>query len=145
VAPSAVQGLQDVTALTLSDWSGWALRTDGSVVTWGDQWTGPSGGVSASGVAFTVMNELSSVVAIAAAADRFCALGSEGTVTCQGVGLGNQPPLSDQGLSGVTALFAGGQTLCALRDGGATSCWGRDDSGQLGVMPWYATPQLVLW
>jgi alpha-tubulin suppressor-like RCC1 family protein len=84
---------------------------------------------------------LAGATAIAASADRTCALVG-GAVHCWGAsddGLlgsgtpGNATtPFRVPNLTGVTGLAVGGQHVCAVIGGGALRCWGRGGSGQLG-------------
>jgi alpha-tubulin suppressor-like RCC1 family protein len=93
--------------------------------------------------------------AIAAGQDHTCALLSGGTVECWGYntegelgdGTSTGPetcvalqtkfacsttPLVVSGLTGVTAIAAGGEHTCALLSGGTVECWGSSASGELG-------------
>ena len=72
-----------------------------------------------------------------------CAVMTAGGVKCWGSNLYGQlgtgrrrigaPPVDVIGLSGVTAVDAGGDNgSCALTSGGAVKCWGSNSLGQLG-------------
>ncbi|MFT3771894.1 MAG: hypothetical protein QM820_41325 [Minicystis sp.] len=83
--------------------------------------------------------------AIAVGAAHSCAIVGGGAVACWGDGAHGQlgdgasgkghtraTPSVVPGLSGVTALRAGGDTTCAVVEGGAVRCWGDGTFGQLG-------------
>ena len=98
-------------------------------------------GAAASGARASVS---SPVTAIAAGNKHSCALAADGTVSCWGMDdfgeLGNglvttsatSTPVSVVGLSGVTAITAGGGHTCALTGDRTVHCWGANDYGQLG-------------
>jgi len=106
-------GLTGVKRLSAGYWHTLALKTDGTVVAWGDNSYGQS----------TVPEDLSGVVAIAAAGMHSLALKSDGTVVAWGdnsLGQSTVPP----GLSGVAAIFAGvGSSAAQLADGSFVT-WG---------------------
>jgi alpha-tubulin suppressor-like RCC1 family protein len=79
----------------------------------------------------------------AAGGSHTCALLSDGTARCWGLGLsgqlGNNTIVSKQlvpvvvsGLSGAVAIAAGGSHTCALLANGTVRCWGLNGDGQLG-------------
>ena len=94
----------------------------------------------------------SEAIAIAAGWEHTCALLSGGTVQCWGRndygqlgdGTNSGPetcgyglacslvPVAVTGLSGATAISAGGDTTCVVVAGGTAACWGRNYFGQLG-------------
>lgn len=98
---------------------------------------------------------LSGAIAIAAGGSGYqtCALLSGGTVECWGDNyfgqLGNgtsagpqtcsngyscsTTPVAVTGLSGVSAIAAGGDHTCALVSGGTVDCWGNNYYGELGT------------
>ncbi len=95
---------------------------------------------------------LSGVTALAAGSSHTCALLSDGTVACWGLnsygelgdGTSTGPlagnhndrcsttPVAVSGLSGVTAITAGGEYSCALLSDGTVACWGASPLGELG-------------
>jgi alpha-tubulin suppressor-like RCC1 family protein len=80
-------------------------------------------------------------MAIAAGYNHTCALLTSGKVKCWGLNDKGQlgdggwtnrtAPTEVEGLTGVTAIAAGGSHACALSSGGV-KCWGENLSGQLG-------------
>jgi len=96
-----------------------ALKSDGTVVGWGDNWTGQA----------TPPKGLTKVVAIAAGSQHSLALKSDGTV----VGWGDNsngaatPPL---GLSGVVRIAAGESFSLALKSDGTVVGWGSNNDGR---------------
>jgi hypothetical protein len=96
-----------------------AIRGDGSVVTWGADW---SGGDS-SGVA----SQLSSgVTQIFSNDGAFAALKSGGSVVTWGNGLygGDSNEVAGQLISGVTQIFSTGTAFAALKTDGSVVTWG---------------------
>jgi alpha-tubulin suppressor-like RCC1 family protein len=86
-------------------------------------------------------------VAIAAGAGHICALLTSGRVACWGwnddgqTGNGKEgtelyyniaPPTVVPGISGATAIAAGGTHSCAVLAGGKVACWGANTNGQAG-------------
>jgi alpha-tubulin suppressor-like RCC1 family protein len=153
-------GLTGVVAVVAGASSYRALKSDGTVVEWGNPWTGamPTGlngvvaitsgdehslalksngtvvawGSNTSGQR-NVPADLSNVVAIAASSNASFALKSNGTVVAWGSNSYGQCDVP-AGLSGVIAISAGSQgTVAALKSDGTVVCWGRNDSEQATV------------
>ena len=124
------------------------LLDNGVVQCWGANTDGQlgNGTVAATTVPLTVAG-ITTAVAITAGNTHTCALLHDTTVACWGLdGSGqlgdgttgdpaNQSRLSPVpvvGLTGVTAVAAGGFHTCALVADGSVWCWGSDGTGQLG-------------
>jgi len=97
-----------------------ALKTDGSVVTWGEK---ISGGDSSS-----VISQISSdVINISANAYSFAALKSDGSVVTWGEDArgGDSSLVSDDLSSGVQKIYGSRDTFAALKDDGSVIAWGQ--------------------
>jgi len=156
--PVAVSGLSGVTAISAGNSFVCALLSGGSVQCWGDNNYGELGNGSSMGpdtctsgsgsdpcsTAPVAVSGLSGVTAISSGGGFACALLSSGTIQCWGTAslygaLGdgsrsNSPstPGTVSGLSGVTAISAGGQTFACALLGGSVQCWGENLYGALG-------------
>jgi hypothetical protein len=102
-------GLSGVTAISAGDDHSLALKSNGTVVAWGDDYDG----------ATDVPAGLSGVTAIAAGNADGLALKSNGTVVAWGDDEDGRTTVP-AGLSGVTAIAAGGSHSLALEPGAAT-------------------------
>ena len=138
--------LSDAVALALGHSTSCALRSNGTVVCWGDnaeRELGVQGGDRAT--AGTVPG-LSRIVAITAGLHFECALDADGHVWCWGQNNAGQlgiapdaalhPPTmvtaaGGAPLSTVTAISAGDEHVCAIVNG-TVECWGANPSLQLG-------------
>ena len=96
-----------------------ALKSDGTVIAWGENWVGQS----------TVPDGLNGVIAIAtggyADIGHSLALKSDGTV----VAWGNTANTVTDGLNGIVAVAAGGAHNLALKNDGTVVAWGRIYNG----------------
>lgn len=115
--PSNPSDLVDVIAIAAGNMHGLALKSDGTVVNWGE--SVDNGNVPAG---------LKGVTAIAASDKNSIALKSDGTVVCWGSNIygQNNPPI---GLSSVKAIAAGFNFNLALKQNGTVVGWGRNDKG----------------
>jgi LPXTG-motif cell wall-anchored protein len=140
-APVPTTGLTSVTAIAAGRFHSLALKQDGTVWAWGSNVAGELGDGTATDRQTPVQVQgLSGVTAIAAGAAHSLALKRDGTVWAWGAAVGTlQPPdlpltphptpVQVRGLSGVTAIAAGGSHDLALKGGGTVWAWG---SGWLG-------------
>ena len=146
LTPVAVQDVTDATAISGTDHT-CALLNDGRVKCWGNDNFGQvrigSKANDSSTPVPVVVAGLADVTAISAGYLHTCALLRSGAVQCWGDNgnsqMGNgtttgrrSPLMSVTGLTGVTAISAGGGHTCALLNGGAIQCWGNNYYGQLG-------------
>ncbi|MEZ5414237.1 MAG: immunoglobulin domain-containing protein [Opitutaceae bacterium] len=115
-------GLTDVVAMDSSSSHSLFLKSDHSVVGWGDN---PHGQIS-------IPTGLGNVVAVAAGGRHSLALKEDGTVMAWGYSNGGVIAVPD-GLSHVTAIAAGGDFSLALKEDGTVVAWGRNDNGQATV------------
>jgi alpha-tubulin suppressor-like RCC1 family protein len=146
--PVRVSGVTDAIALSAGGDHTCVLRSDGTVLCWGD--TVGDGAMIAS-VPSIRLNAIATpvavpglvdAIAIAAGGSFTCALRSDGTVVCWGNNTDGQ--LGDgtttsrptarpvTGLSGVVAISAGTAHTCALTFDGRVACWGADGDEELG-------------
>jgi alpha-tubulin suppressor-like RCC1 family protein len=111
--------LSDVVTIVAGSYHSLALKTDGTVITWGNNYILPAG--------------LSGVVAIAAGGSHSLALKADGTVIAWGNNTSGQTTVP-VGLSGVVAIAAGGYHSLALKANGTVIAWGYNEFGQ-GTVP----------
>jgi hypothetical protein len=125
-----------------------ALKRDGTVWAWGDNYTQECGICEFTQVPVVEpvqIEELSDIIAIDAGVQHGVALKPDGTVWCWGLGLfgilgqgagdnytGSCVPLQVVNLSGVTAIAAGADHTLALLSDGTVKGWGQGNCGQLG-------------
>lgn len=122
-----------------------AITDSGGVECWGNNDQGQLGNATfATSTTPQPVAGLAGVRQVVGGAQHTCALLHGGSVSCWGQGgsgqLGNDDPLGQSsnvpvavtGLSGATAIAAGGFHNCALLGDGTVRCWGQDGMGQLG-------------
>jgi alpha-tubulin suppressor-like RCC1 family protein len=143
-APVAVGGLAGVTAVSAGAEHSLALLSNGTVMAWGNNRQGQLGnGTTTNSSVPVAVSGLASVTAIAAGKQHSLALLSNGTVMAWGnneeaqLGSGikaskSTVPVLVKGLSGVTAIAAGGAFGLARLSTGALMAWGAGSEGQLG-------------
>ena len=138
--PVQVLGLTGVTAIAAGAENGYALLSDGAVWEWGSKF---DRGLTDGGVPTQVWG-LTGVTAIAASSLNGYALRSDGTVWAWGFNTYGQlgagmdtrwpsfSPVQVSGLTGVTAIAAGGWNGYALGSDGTVWAWGWNGYGGLG-------------
>jgi alpha-tubulin suppressor-like RCC1 family protein len=122
-----------------------ALKTDGTVLSWGRDGSGQLGDDSAIANKSTPVAVVaaSNIVAVAAGGNHSLALKSDGTVLAWGldnagqlgdgpVDLGKATPVAVNEATNIIAIAAGGNHSLALKSDGTVLSWGLDLSGQLG-------------
>ncbi len=114
----------NATAIAAGSWHSLALRSDGSVLAWGEDYDGQC----------NIPANLTGFRALAGGGYHTLALKSDGTVGCWGANYNGQatPP---PGLSGVRAVAAGTWHSLALRNNGTVVAWGDDSLGQTDIPP----------
>jgi alpha-tubulin suppressor-like RCC1 family protein len=151
MTPAIVPGLSGVTAIASGSPHTCALLSDGTVACWGKNLSGELGdGTQTNRLSPVAVQGLHGVTAIAAGDTHTCALLPSGTVACWGYNFSGQlgngttgpnrcgsdpcsvTPVAVVGLTGATAIAAGGNHTCALRADGTVACWGLNDVGELG-------------
>ena len=141
--PVQVTGLTGASAIAIGYYHSLALKSDGTVWTWGYNNHGQLGnGTTANSTVPVQVASLSGVVAIASGQYHSLALKNDGTVWAWGWGqygqLGNgaiidsSTPVSISGLTSVTAIAAGAFHSLALKSDGTVWAWGNSTSYQLG-------------
>jgi alpha-tubulin suppressor-like RCC1 family protein len=136
-----------------------AVRSDGTVVCWGDNSRVQCGANAPANMAASpiAVPNITTAKAVAVGYDHVCALLTGGTVECWGdnddgeLGDGTMGsegvPVQAMGLAGVTRLVASLDYTCALLGTGAVKCWGSDINGCLGDggSSDGVLPQPVIW
>ncbi|MHB8512299.1 MAG: RCC1 domain-containing protein [Actinomycetota bacterium] len=138
--PVQVTGLNSVVAIAAGGDRSAALKSDGTVWSWGSSYLG-NGTPTSSSVPVEAIG-LTNIEAIAMGESHTLALKSDGTVWAWGynyygeVGDNSQnyvvTPLQVSGLSNVIAIAAGLHHSLALRSDGTLWAWGDNSNGQLG-------------
>jgi alpha-tubulin suppressor-like RCC1 family protein len=102
-----------------------ALKTDGTVVCWGDNTYGQ----------LAVPAGLSAVAQLSVGAWHSCALKTDATVVCWGNYYGGiyGETIVPAGLASVAQISAGDLFTCALKTDGTVVCWGVNSDGQATV------------
>ncbi|MFI6294720.1 RCC1 domain-containing protein [Nonomuraea sp. NPDC050790] len=120
-----------------------ALRSDGTVWTWGNNEKGQLGdGTTVNRLTPVRVNGLNGVVRIAAGLSHSLALRDDGSVWTwgenqmgqlgDGTAVNRSTPVRVSGLSGVTRIDGGGAMSMAARADGTAWTWGYNFSGELG-------------
>ena len=133
--PGRVSGLTGVIQVSAGVLHSLALRSDGTVWAWGNNWFGQLGnGTVTSTSAAVRVTGLTGVIQVSAGGVHSLALRSDGTVWEWGDdGTAEYlTPVQVPGLTGVTKISAGGMFSLALRSDGTVWAWGRNQVGQLG-------------
>jgi alpha-tubulin suppressor-like RCC1 family protein len=148
--PVAVKGLSGVMAIAAGGEHGLALLSNGTVMAWGENEYGQLGdGATRNSDLPVPVKGLTGVTAIAAGEQFSLALLSDGQVMAWGAdqlgelgelvpGRGpeeerfSEVPVAVEGVSGASAIAAGGRHSLALLTGGTVMAWGADGDGQLG-------------
>jgi alpha-tubulin suppressor-like RCC1 family protein len=120
--PREVSGLSGVTAVAAGQGFAIALLANGHVMKWG------------ASIGDLPVEEagLSGVSAIAVSWNTAMFLLANGTVVESERLVGNEPPRSVKGLSGVSAIAPGAGYVLAKLTSGELATWGRGEKGQLG-------------
>jgi alpha-tubulin suppressor-like RCC1 family protein len=135
--------VSDAVAVAAGGESSCLLNAGGSVWCWGYNGDGEAGnGTTASAQTEAVSVSMDPGVAdISVGGFHACALRSNGTVFCWGMGVDGQlgngysqqtTPVQVSGLSGAKAIAAGGAHSCALMADTSVQCWGYAPYGELG-------------
>jgi len=143
-SPVAVLNLTSAISISVGASHVCALRSDGTIWCWGDDFydeLGDGGNINDySGVPVQAQN-VSNAVAVAAGDGFTCALLQTGSVVCWGSNGSGQ--LGDGSFAdsatpvvamstGAVAITAGDSHACALKSDGTAWCWGANFAGQLG-------------
>ncbi len=142
--PVDVQGLTGVKAVAAGLEFSVALKSDGTVETWGHGTLGERG-INYSGISsyHYLVPGLTGVSSVAASGSHVVALKSDGTVLTWGdnssgeLGLGTEGgyrPYPDQvqGLTGIAAVAAGKKFNVVRKSDGTVVAWGNNQAGQMG-------------
>ncbi|MGI8827338.1 MAG: RCC1 domain-containing protein [Chloroflexota bacterium] len=142
--PAAVKGLSNVTAVSSGGEHSLALLKNGTVMAWGDNVEGQLGnGTTTNSDVPVAVKGVSGAISISAGYLHSLAVLKNGTVMAWGdnidgqLGNGTDSNISDlpapvKGVSGATAVAAGGLHSLALLKNGTVIAWGQNESGQLG-------------
>ncbi len=140
-APVDVDGLRNARAIGAGQDYTCALREDGHVACWGENYRGAIfNGPETGHASPTEIPGIEKAITLAVADDHVCALVTDGTVRCfgnnDGGKLGSADPRSVarpvNGLRDAIEIAVGPYSSCARRREGGVVCWGQNDSGQLG-------------
>lgn len=151
--PALIGGLSEVRAVSVGATHALALREDGTVMAWGENYFGELGvGTRATSDVPEEVSGLSGVRAVAAGSQQSLALLEDGHVMTWGDNTAGQlgdgvaegpevcgfdfcsnVPVEVPGLEGVTAIAAHGRYDLALLSDGKVMAWGSAENGALGT------------
>jgi hypothetical protein len=153
-SPVTLEGqvLSGVTAIAAGESHTVVLKNDGTVVAWGNNYSGQVTGTEPTdrnwapfGMASPVTlggQVLSGVTAIAAGSAHTVALKNDGSVVAWGFNDHGQTTVPVAAQSGVTAIAAGRDHTVALKNDGTVVAWGYNGNGVIGTPatgdPWSA-------
>ena len=144
--PTQINNLTNITAISSGRDHNLALRSNGTVWTWGMNIFGMLGDGTRINRSIPVqVSGLTDIYAVAAGLDHNLALTTDGIVWAWGnngngqLGVVNDPaawfhtsPVQVSGLNNITAISAGGSHSLALKSDGTVWAWGDNGHGQLG-------------
>ncbi len=144
--PVPVQDATNIVAIAAGRSFSLALKSDGTLLAWGANFSGELGDGSSTDRTTPVAvggSNSNNIVAIAAGLNHSVALKKDGTVLTWGSDekgqLGDGTPLADKstptvvgGATNIVAIAAGGLHSLALKSDGKMFSWGDDTEGQLG-------------
>ncbi len=143
--PVQVSGLSNVTAIAAGGYHSMALKSDGTLWTWGYNRTGQLGdGTTSIKTTPVQVSGITNVIAVSGGSNFTAVLKSDGTVWSAGAykwftnngerGWYYYRNTMGQftGISGVTAIGAGGSHYITLKPDGSVWTWGYNYNGQLG-------------
>ena len=110
-----------------------ALKSDGTVWTWGYNLYGQLGDGTMENTAVPVkVKELTGIVAVAAGGNNTAALKADGSVFLWGQMNGSLVPLKVDSLTDIVAIEGGNTHIVALKSDGTVWVWGSNATGQFG-------------
>jgi alpha-tubulin suppressor-like RCC1 family protein len=144
--PEQVSGLSGITAVVAGDRYCMALKSDGTVWSWGNNWHGQLGdGTKNSSSTPSQVAGLSNIAALTAGMGHSFALDKDGSVWAWGynddgeLGDGKRKdrltPFKIPGLSGIKAIAAGSHHSVALKNDGTVWMWGGQNKADRSTTP----------
>lgn len=151
LTPVQVVGLTGAVTIGTSYNHSCAVKTDGTLWCWGENFYSQLGlGDNSDHYTAQHVTGLQNIVDVAAGSEHTCAVRSDGAAYCwgsgylgqtgDGLGQGSNTPVQVTGLPPVISVSAAGDHSCALEPNGRVWCWGYDDEGQLGTGQTYTCP-----
>jgi alpha-tubulin suppressor-like RCC1 family protein len=142
LVPSTVAGLSGVLSIAAGTTHTCAVRADGTVACWGNNFAGQlgTGDTTSRPTPTPVVGLSGSFVAVTAGVNHTCARRADGAVFCWGqntngqLGNGSTTGMGPAMVTGVTAVevAAGYFNTCARLADGTVRCWGQNNYGQVG-------------